>query len=206
MKVKKKPMPMWQKIFYVISFVFLISAFIYLGGKNYNAPKRELTDSESFTKEYGIASNNVFKYTNAKEVLEMMNTKTAIIFMAFPENKWSSKYAEILNDAAIRMGVKGIYYYNFKNDRSNNNHYYENIVRELSSYVPFLDNNNKEIYAPTLIAVKNGEIVYYDDETNIVHGDIAVDDYWTNEKVASKMVSLGVFIEKFLGEENEAKE
>ena len=44
MKVKKKPMPMWKKIFYVKSFIFLLWAFIYLGTKNYNAHQRELTD------------------------------------------------------------------------------------------------------------------------------------------------------------------
>ena len=203
MKVKKKPMPMWQKIFYVISFIFLIWAFIYLGTKNYNAPQRELTEFESFTKEYGITSQNVFKYTTAKEVLEMMNTKEALIFMAFPENKWSSKYAEILNDTAERLGIKEIYYYNFKNDRSNNNHYYENIVKELSSYVPYLDNDNSDIYAPTLIGVKDGNIVFYDDETSIIHGDVSIDDYWTNDKIASKMVNLGILLQKYLGEDDE---
>ena len=118
--------------------------------------------------------------------------------MAFPENKWSSKYAEILNDTAERLGIKEIYYYNFKNDRSNNNHYYENIVKELSSYVPYLDNDNSDIYAPTLIGVKDGNIVFYDDETSIIHGDVSIDDYWTNDKIASKMVNLGILLQKYL--------
>ena len=62
-------MPLFQKIFYIISFIFLIWAFIYLGTKNYNAPIKKLSDAESFTKEFGITSDNRFKYKNAKETL-----------------------------------------------------------------------------------------------------------------------------------------
>ena len=66
MKVKKAPMPLWQKIIYILSFVFLFWAFIYLGTKEYNAPVKELSDSESFTKEFGITSDNVYDYITAK--------------------------------------------------------------------------------------------------------------------------------------------
>ena len=113
-KIKeKKPMPLFQKIFYIISFIFLIWAFIYLGTKNYNAPIKKLSDAESFTKEFGITSDNRFKYKNAKETLELLNTGTGVIFFSFPDNEWSYNYAEMLNDVAKDNNEEFIYYYNF---------------------------------------------------------------------------------------------
>ena len=203
MQVERAPMPVFQKIIYLFSFIFLIAAFIYLGTKNFNAPVRNLTDQESFTKEFGITSDNVFKYKTGKEILETMNTGTAVIFFAFPENMWSHTYADMLNEVAKYFGIEEIYYYNFKNDRSVNNSYYENIVDQLDAYLPTLDTDIKNLYAPTLILVKDGEIIAYDDETSILHGSLSVNDYWTMEKQEEKKVEFGVYFQKFLEEDYE---
>ena len=203
MQVERSPMPVFQKVIYILSFIFLIAAFIYLGTKDFNAPVRNLTDQESFTKEYGITSDNVFYYKTGKEILETMNTGTAIIFFAFPENMWSHTYADMLNEVAKYFGIKEIYYYNFKNDRSVNNSYYENIVDQLDTYLPTLDTGVKNIYAPTLVIVKDGQIIAYDDETSILPGSSSVDDYWTQEKQEAKKVELGVYFQKFLEEDHE---
>ncbi len=200
-KVKEKPpMPLFQKIFYIISFIFLFAAFIYLGTKNYNAPIRKLSDQESFTQEYGITSDNLYAYKNAQDVLELLNTGSGIIFFAFPENEWSHIYADILNEVAKTYEIEEIWYYNFKNDRSNNNYYYNNIVRILNAYVPVIDTGEKELYAPSFVIVKDGEIIGYDDETAIVSGDVTVDDYWTMEKQQRKKVELGILVQKYLNE------
>jgi len=200
-KIKKKPpMPWYQKSFYILSFVFLISAFIYLGTKNYNSPKRKLTDAESFTQEYGITEDNVYVYKSARDILELLNTGTGIVFCGFPENDWSRVYAEVLNDVAKRFDVTQIWYYNFKNDRSNNNHYYNNIVKQLEAYTFFLDNNQSNLYAPTVFFVKDGEIVAYDDETAIMKGNATVDNYWTVDKLNQKTIELGSLFQKYLGE------
>lgn len=196
-KIKeKKPMPLFQKIFYIISFIFLIWAFIYLGTKNYNAPIKKLSDAESFTKEFGITSDNRFKYKNAKETLELLNTGTGVIFFSFPDNEWSYNYAEMLNDVAKDNNEEFIYYYNFKNDRSNRNYYYTNIVKILESYVPTTDTGDKNIYAPSVVFVKDGVIVGYDDETSIMKGDTSVNNYWTNEKIISKKTNFNLMFKK----------
>ena len=203
MKVKKAPMPLFQKIIYIASAIFMIIAFIYLGTKEYNTPIRNLTDQESFTKEFGITTDNIYDYKTASEILEIMNTGTGVIFFAFPENIWSHTYADLLNDVAKYYGLDAIYYYNFSDDRSVNNSYYENIVDQLSAYLPVLDNEVQNLYAPTMIMVKDGEIVAYDDETSIMHGVVSVDDYWTREKQESKRVEFGVYFKKFLEDDNE---
>ena len=132
-----------------------------------------------------------------------MNTGTAVIFFAFPENMWSHTYADMLNEVAKYFGIEEIYYYNFKNDRSVNNSYYENIVDQLDAYLPTLDTDIKNLYAPTLVLVKDGEIIAYDDETSILHGSLSVNDYWTMEKQEEKKVEFGVYFQKFLEEDYE---
>ena len=204
MKVKKAPMPLFQKIIYFASAIFMFVAFIYLGTKDYNVSVQHLSDQESFTQEFGITSDNIYDYKTADEILEIMNTGTGVIFFAFPENTWSHTYAALLNDVAKYYGMNEIFYYNFLNDRSMNNSYYENIVKKLNAYVPVLDNGTRDIYAPTMIMVKNGETIAYDDETSIPHGDTSVDDYWTHDKQESKKVELGVYFERLLEDKNEA--
>ena len=53
MIVEKPKMPLWQKIFYIISAIFLIGAFIYLGNKNYKV-------NEKIKAEIIAINNNVF--------------------------------------------------------------------------------------------------------------------------------------------------
>ena len=193
-------MPWFQKVFYVISFIFLFAAFIYLGTKNYNAPIRKLSDQESFTQEYGITSDNIYAYKTSQEVLELLNTGSGIIFFAFPENEWSHVYADLLNEVGKSYGIDEIWYYNFYKDRNNDNYYYNNIVRILNAYVPVTDTGEKDLYAPSFVIVREGEIIGYDDETSIVSGDVTVDDYWTMEKQQKKKVELGVLFQKYLSE------
>lgn len=203
MLIKKKPMSIFQKVFYLISFIFLLGSFIYLGTKDFSIPKKKLTDQEAFAEEYHITTSNIYNYHTSKEILEQIEDGSAVIFMAYPENKWSLFYADLLNQIAKECGLKEIYYYNFKNDRSNNNHYYESIVKKLHSYLPNNDYQNINIYAPTLIIVKNGQIIYFDDETSIVRGNEEVDLYWTAEKIAKKKNEISSYIYAYLGETNE---
>jgi len=198
MNIKKKaPMPLFQKVFYFFSFCFLIGAFIYLGTKDFNLPKKTLTNQENFTKEYGITANNLYQYKTAREVLELLNTGSGILFLAYPENKWSATIAELLNDVAKKYGVKEIYYYNFKLDRGNHNHYYENIVRQLTPYLQIVEDETLQLYAPTVIMVQNGNILYYDDETTIVRGDSSVEDYWTYLNTERKRKDYAQAIERY---------
>ena len=199
MKVKKAKMSVWQKIFYIVSFILLIGAFIYLGTKNYNNSSKTMSDSEKFTLEFGIPQNNVFKYKKNSEILETLNTGSAIIFMAFPENNWSSYYASLLNEVAIKQNIKEIYFYNFYNDRKNSNYYYENIVDYLGSYTTVLDDETKNIYSPTLVIVKNGNVIYFDSETSIISGEHTIKEYWTNERKRLKSEEITNAIKIFKG-------
>jgi len=111
-----------------------------------------------------------------------------------------TNYAEVekaINDVAKKYGVKEIYYYNFKLDRGNHNHYYENIVRQLTPYLQIVEDETLQLYAPTVIMVQNGNILYYDDETTIVRGDSSVEDYWTYLNTERKRKDYAQAIERY---------
>ena len=73
---------MIKKILYVVAFIALIGAFIYLGNQEYNTEKKQLSDSERFNNEYPeVSINNPFKYVTGKEVLDIFQNKSSYIFM-----------------------------------------------------------------------------------------------------------------------------
>ena len=132
-----------------------------------------------------VSKDNVFKYVSAVEVNAALKD-SAIIFMGYPENIWSGYYANILNQAAKDAGIKEILYYDFYQDRENRNATYQSIVLSLSNYLMTLDNGEQEIYAPSLVVVKNGKILAFDNETSFVKGNIEPKNYWTVYQIGIK--------------------
>lgn len=88
----------------------------------------------------------------------------------YPENVWSGYYANILNEAAKDAGIKEILYYDFYEDRENHNATYQSIVLNLSNYLITLDDGTQEIYAPTLVIVKDGKVIAFDNENSFYKG------------------------------------
>jgi len=171
-------------IIYFVLFSILIGAFIYLGEKDFNN-EVQVSDSERFAQEYNIESNNVFKYVYAKDVIDILNNKTGMIFMGFSSNDWSKYYIKYLQEIVKENGVKQVYYYDLQKDRTKNNKYYRQIENRLSDYLYKLDTGVVRLSTPSLIIVKNGNIKYFDDETSIERNNISPDYYWSDEKVES---------------------
>lgn len=169
-----------------ILFVLIIIAFIYIGTRDFST--KIIVDNEKFDQEYqNVSSNNVFTYASSQEVYSTLKNGTGIIFMGYPENKWSGYYANLLNETAKSSGINQILYYNFYNDRKIKNATYQSIVLNLAAYLPMLDDGTHNIYAPTLIVVKNGRVIAYDNETAINKGTITPESYWDNYHVSTKI-------------------
>ena len=184
-----------------IFLIFLIIlGFIYVGTRDFNVVEKE--DNKKFDKEYSnVSKDNVFTYVNSNEVYTTIKNGSAIIFMGFPNNNWSGYYAKLVNDAAKEVGVKKILYYDFLEDRNNNNGTYESIVNKLSSFLPVIDTGEQNIYAPTLVIVKNGQIVAFDNETAIKNGNISPDDYWNQYNSGIKIQNLKEMFKNYLEKE-----
>lgn len=180
-----------------ILFVLIIIAFIYIGTREFDT--KEVIDNEKFDSEYSnVSKDNVFVYVNAQDVYTKLNSQNAIIFMGFPSNKWSGYYANILNEAAKISGIKEIYYYDFLEDRQNKNATYQSIVLKLSNYVSTLDDGTQNIYAPTLIIIKNGKIIAFDNETAINIGNISPVDYWNEFRTGMKLNNFRSMFQEYL--------
>ena len=187
----------WQMVIYCFLFIVLIGAFIYLGTLDYDDT---LPDNEEFAREFSLVSeDNVYEYVNATTALMVANgTKGIVLFGT--TNEWVNYYANIVNKVAKEVGIDTIYYYDFVENRQDNNGTYEAIVERLSDYVTYNDYGMAEIYAPTLLVVSGDEVIFFDTETSLVSGNIAPSEYWNSFNEETKMKELrNVFIEYIEG-------
>lgn len=179
-----------------ILFVLIIVGFIYIGTRDFS--EKVVVDNERFDADYAnVSKDNVFKYVNAVEVYTALKGN-AIIFMGYPANVWSGYYANILNEAAKDSGITEILYYDFYEDRENRNGTYQSIVLSLSNYLVTLDDGTEEIYAPTLVIVKNGKIIAFDNETAFTKGNITPDFYWDEYQSGIKYNNFKAMFQEYL--------
>lgn len=184
-----------KNIIKLLIFMVMIYLFAYLGTKEY---KTEVTDNVRFSNEYkDISKNNLYVYANENKILDILNGKSGILFMGFPSNIWSHYYAEYLNEVALRYEIKEIYYYNFSKDRQMNNNVYNTIVNKLKEHLSFDDNGNMDLSAPTVVIVKNGEILYFDDEITYLKGEVSPEEYFTDSRKNLIKTNFDIAIKSF---------
>lgn len=143
----------------------------------------KVLDGEKFAKEYDtITSDNVFVYKDIDEIIKVLEHGTGIVYLGFPECPWCKAYVVYLNEVAKDNDVEHIYYHNILEDRKNNTDKYQRIVAILSDYLQYDEEGNKRVYVPSVIAVKDGEIMGFDDETSWdTKGYDTPEEYWKNE-------------------------
>ncbi len=147
--------------------------------------KKTASDMEKFSAEYHeVAKNNVFVYRNIDEIINILEKGTGIVYLGFPECKWCQRYTKYLNEVSMDMGISKVYYYNIREDRKLNTENYQKIVSILENYLQNDEEGNKRIYVPSVIALKKGEIVGFDDETAWdTKGFETPDEYWNTDEV-----------------------
>lgn len=188
-----------QMIIYISVFLVLLLAFIFLGTRNYKSTVTN--DKLQFDQEFSLVDkDNVFKYVKSTEVRTMLNQGNGIIFFGFNTSYWVNYYAKVLNDTAKESGITTINYYDFYKDRKEKNGTYEIIVSKLSYYLKTNDEGIQNINAPTLLVIKDGNIIYFDDETSITEHNITPAEFWNDDKVNSKKTELKLAFSHFLGE------
>ncbi len=175
----------------------LLVLLIFLGTRDFT--KKEVKDSIKFSKEYSLVKeDNVFVYKDEEEIYDALS-KNAIIFMGFKDNEWSNYYAKYLNDVAKENNIKEIYYYDFLTDREKDSVTYEKIIDKIQGFLKRNDLGEINISAPSLLVVKNGSILAYDDETSIVYGNTKPKDYWNEETINNKHEQFNIIFKSYLG-------
>lgn len=183
--------------------VALATIFAIFIGYNYIQDKEETVslDAVKFEKEYEtlnnrvnknnnkvypkveISSNNVVKYSNYDEIIEIIKSGTGVIYLGYPECPWCRNVVPVLLSASEEVELDTIYYLNIKEDRDllildqnkkiitekeGSKKYFE-LVEALDSildeYILTDSKGNevktgkKRIYVPIVIFVKDGNIV-----------------------------------------------
>ena len=163
-------------IFGIIAVLILIISLSFLFKKD------NMSDAERFAKEYDFTVNNVFVYRNLDEINKILENGTGVVYLGFPECPWCRGYIPYLNEVAINEHLDKIYYFNILNDRKNNTSGYKKTAQLLNDYLKYDNEGNKRIYVPAVIAVNNGKIVGFDDESSFdTKGYETPEEYWKNE-------------------------
>lgn len=191
-----------QMIIYILLMIIILILFIVIGKHDFN--KNISTEAEQFNQIFtNVPKENVFKFSNAQEVNNIINSKKSkgIILFGFKANNWTSYYAEYIDVVAKEMDINEVLYYDFESDRKDKNGTYETIVNSLSVYTKYTDYNTSEIYAPTLLVVKNGEILLYDDSTAVRSGNYTPDIYWQDYQIEDFKSTLRLVFAEYLKED-----
>ena len=184
-------------VIYIILFIVLLSLFVVVGEINFK--KEEDSEAKQFSSLYNLVDkDNLYVFSDATDVLNVLKGRSGVIFLAFPANKWANQYANILNEVGKEVGLDKIYYYDFKKDRDESNGTYETVVNTLEMYIPVDDENNKNIQSPTIVIVKKGNVIAYFDEITLMKGPITPKEYYTENQVAGIKSSLKVALEEYL--------
>ena len=160
--------------------------------------KNTKIDGKKFAEEYtSVTKDNVFVYRSAEEIINILEHGTGVVYLGFPECPWCTAYVPYLNEVAKANDVDKVYYYNILNDRKDNTDNYKKMVDILKDYLKFDEEGNKRIYAPSVIAVKDGEILDFDDETAWdTKGYKTPEEYWKNEDLEGLKEKLAKMFEE----------
>ncbi len=140
----------------------LIIGCLILTGCSITPIKDYSNDALLFSEEYAnsnISKDNPMVYKTDLEIIEILKSGTGIIYFGFPECPWCQSAVSVLIDAANKMKIDEIYYFNPKEIRENNTDTYKEIISLLKDNLTFDENGNKRLYVPDVYFVSNGKII-----------------------------------------------
>lgn len=171
----------------VIALFFLISINITI--KNIDKEKQKeqqnITDAKKFKIEHEelngtyldmeINEDNIITYATYRKINDILDGGTGVIYFGWSDSQDSRQAIPLLFQAAENTGITKIYYLDLKKDRNElkiendkitaikeGSHEYNNLVKRLSDYLlgyKEISHLYKRIYAPTVLFVKNGNVV-----------------------------------------------
>src|SRR5574344_1686610 len=183
-------------VVYLCLYIILIGMFVYLGKRDYGTGVVNYTDAEKFNIEYPeIPDYNNFKYLNAYNLDELLKNGTGIVFIGFSSNDWSQYYVKYLYSVLKNRNLSNLYYYDALKDKTRQNKYYLDIVSSLSNYLYQDDRGNVILNTPIVIFIKDGKVIYYDDETAISRNNVEPSDYWTDDRINAFETKISSYLD-----------
>lgn len=133
--------------------------------------------------EVNLPDENSFIYASYEEVMTLLEKGTGVIYFGFPTCPWCRNIVELLEETAKEDRVDTIYYFNAREYRDNKRlteqgeietvteakEGYAELLAALgdyaSTYEGLGDESIKRLYFPTVVFVKNGEIIAFHEGT-----------------------------------------
>ena len=178
----------------IVVLLLIVGLVLFLLFKKNKINKNIDEEKIKFAEEYKTTKDNVFTYRTIEEINKILKNGTGLVFLGFPKCPWCRGYVPIINEVAKKEGLEKVYYFNIYEDRKNNTEEYQEMVKLLKGFLRYDDEGKKRIYVPAVIAINNGNIVGFDDETS--YDTLGYDDpkdYWTEERkqnLKEKLVSM----------------
>ena len=123
----------------------------------------ELSSAEKFSIEYSIDVDNPFEYVVYSEVYDLLSDGSGVLFLGNSDCEWCIESAKVLYEVVLDSELDVVYYFNPNNLGSKK---HKDLVTLIDD--KYSDDFN-EINLPSLLVIKDGNIVGYTDyslETN----------------------------------------
>ena len=145
-----------KKIIYVILFVLMIFAFIYLSEKYKDNSKEEVKTISNY---YPEINSDVFNVINGTKLINVIKKDKSIIFIGSQTSRWSRQYIKELNSIFQEIGLDKIYYYDINNDKAQKNSNYYEIRELLNGFLTSTDGSENNLLAHSFYIIDNGKVL-----------------------------------------------
>ena len=158
----------------IVSLALVIFTIIISGSNTDDKTKNSPTDlfdghendAALIAEIYPVSKDNPFIIADFDELVFHLKYGTGIVIFAFPDCPRCKNVFPVLEKAFNDMdmgrhaGFRGkILYYDFYNDREENNERYQTLVDFTKEYLPLDENGNPRIYSPDVYFLAAGKIV-----------------------------------------------
>lgn len=222
---------------YICLFIIMIISIMVVGclgedanrDENSNRFKEEyesLNEKESKNKKIypkvEIPEDNPIKYSNADEIINIIENGTGVIYFGYKECPWCRSAVPSLLDAAKEANIDTIYYMDLKDERDiktvdengkvieekEGSDDYKKLLKALDKYLDDyiiedingnkINTNSKRIYVPLVIFIKDGKVIGIHNDTV----ESQTDPYQgLNEKQKEELTSIYLkFMNKINGD------
>lgn len=153
---------------------------------------KKIDNSKNTYEKVILENDNPFVYINENQAIDIINNKSGIILFGYASCPYTRSIISILSEVASDMGISKIYYLDISGIRdsykvsekkvkqiSKGTDGYNLILKSLDKYLSnysitdskgkIYSTDVKRIYSPTLIVVKNGEVIGFHEGTVKTH-------------------------------------
>lgn len=168
-----------RKGIYVIIFIAMLAAFVYLGNKYADNSEVKVPTINDYYKD--IKKEN-FEVISGTKFIKLFDKGKHIVVIGSSQSEYSQKYIEEINKIVEELKPNKVYYYDIINDKAQGNSNYYRLVEKLDGYLITTDTSVNNLLSPSFYIIENGKVKYYNIETSAMKNTDTVKDYWNEEK------------------------